>query len=126
MGTARIEADRSERRCTVKELRFKEFLAREYDLPPEEVEELLDDARSTLGPLLREVREYARKGDLKDLSRKAHQLKGILGYLGLEDLQEQARTLEKLAGTGQDSSVLFLENKLLPALADFLEQLGVS
>ncbi len=110
----------------MKELRFKEFLAREYDLPPEEVEELLDDARSTLGPLLREVREYARKGDLKDLSRKAHQLKGILGYLGLEDLQEQARTLEKLAGTGQDSSVLFLENKLLPALADFLEQLGVS
>jgi len=110
----------------MKELQFREFLAREYDLPPEEVEELLDDARSTLRPLLREIEEYSQRGNLKDLSRKAHQLKSILGYLGMTGLQEQARTLERLAGAEQASSVPFWRETLLPALSDFLEQLGVS
>ncbi|HOO62504.1 MAG TPA: Hpt domain-containing protein [Synergistaceae bacterium] len=104
---------------------FREHLAREYDLPPQEAEELLEDARNTLKPLLKNIGECLKEKNWKDLSQKAHQLKGILGYLGLQELRENARVLEKLAGTEQSACLSYWEENVSPALKEVLEQIDI-
>ncbi len=115
-----------ERWCAVEKLFFRDFLAREYDLSPEAVEELLQDARSTLMNLLRDMKSAAAVKDWKNLSRNAHQLKGILGYLGLRDLQDLARSLEKIAASGEEASASYWQEILLPGLRNFLDQMDIS
>lgn len=90
-----------------KEQRIKQiqgFLSEKFHLPPEQVEELLPDFISALSSHIQNLELALESGDLIQLGRAGHTLKGALLNLGLHDCVDIALDIEQ-KGKAQDSSV---------------------
>ena len=100
----------------------KDHLQEQFGLSAEQVEDLLPLFLKTLGAYLIDLETAVAAHDLPLLTRNAHTIKGALLNLGLKDSAEQARVIELLARTGNESTDYGLKAaELRQGLADYLD-----
>ncbi len=95
---------------------------------PDAFHELLRDFMESLPQRIELMEEYQRAGNLEDLGRKAHDLKGVSANLGAMRLSKLAKQLEKYCREKQNrpAETAFLSIKenvlqLQSAIVDFLQ-----
>jgi CheY-like chemotaxis protein/HPt (histidine-containing phosphotransfer) domain-containing protein len=76
-------------------------LKRELGMDDEQITDVLKTLSSPLKATLRSVDEAHQQQDLTAIAETAHSLKGALLNLGLDELAELAKTIEKSAATGE-------------------------
>ena len=76
-------------------------LKRELGMDDEQITAILKTLSSPLKATLRSVDEAHQQQDLKAIAETAHSLKGALLNLGLDELAELAKTIERSAATGE-------------------------
>ncbi len=98
----------------------KEHLSSFYQLPEEDIEEILKTSSSSIGENLQEARSALESGDMERLRVVSHTLKGQLANLGLAQLSEIAKEME-MAANGEDRNFDYLSRR--EQLEDSLEAL---
>jgi HPt (histidine-containing phosphotransfer) domain-containing protein len=105
-----------------KSRQVKDHLQEQFGLSAEQVEDLLPLFLKTLGGYLVDLESAVAAHDLQLLTRNAHTIKGALLNLGLKDSAEQAKVIELLARTGNETTDYFLKAaELREGLADYLD-----
>ena len=77
------------------------YLKRELGMDDEQITDVLKTLSSPLKATLRSVDEAHDEKNLKAMAETAHSLKGALLNLGLDELAELAKTIERSAATGE-------------------------
>jgi len=83
---------------------IKEHLQQQFGLSIEQIEDLLPLFLKTLSGYLVDLEAAAAAKDLELLGRSAHTTKGAMLNRGLDRSAEQAKVIELLARTGNDSA----------------------
>lgn len=100
----------------------KDHLQEQFGLSYEQVEDLLPLFLKTLGGYLVDLETAVAAKDLQLLTQNAHTIKGALLNLGLTDSAEQAKVIELLARTGNESTDYSRKaSELREGLADYLD-----
>ena len=83
-------------------------------LPMDDVDfrEIVEEFVERLGEKLSAMEQACGSGDLEELARLAHWLKGSGGTAGFDDFTTPARTLEEFAKQGQEEQILDAVNEL--------------
>lgn len=84
-------------------LRVKQHLQTAYLLSEERAESMIPVFITTLRGHMDRLAELAAEGDLEQLGRASHAVKGALLNIGLSELAETASTLEQQCKTGNPS-----------------------
>ena len=84
--------------------RIKHHLARQFNLPEEQVETMLPEFKKTLSQHMENLARVQSEEELPALARAAHTIKGAFLNLGLEDCAQLALQIEGGA-TREDMSM---------------------
>lgn len=84
--------------------RIKEYLARQFNLPEDQVDVMLPEFKKTLSSHMEKIENMHQQDRLDDLEKAAHTIKGAFLNLGLSDCAELAMKIEGGAA-GHDTSV---------------------
>ena len=84
--------------------RIKDYLKLQFHLTGEQVETMIPDFIDTLADHLAHLESVLQHGDLEQLGKAAHTIKGALLNLGLHDCAKIAYTIEQ-KGKARDSQV---------------------
>jgi HPt (histidine-containing phosphotransfer) domain-containing protein len=84
-------------------LRVKQHLQTAYLLSEERAESMIPVFITTLRSHMDRLSELAESGDLEQLGRASHAVKGALLNIGLSELAETASTIEQQCKTGTPS-----------------------
>lgn len=96
----------------------QEYYIREFQLGPEDVEDLIEAAESTLRDSVAALADcIARSGSEQEFREAAHALKGNLMNMGLKPQAEQARLIEAASDDPDEAAPLF--EKLRQELGTF-------
>jgi histidine phosphotransfer protein HptB len=101
--------------------RMKEHLKNAYLLSDDKATTMLPIFIATLQTHVDQLTALAENGDIQQLSRAGHAIKGALLNVGLTDLAETAHALEKICANGVGSSTC---HELIVHLQDTVAQLG--
>lgn len=82
---------------------IKQHLQTAYLLSPEKTESMLPVFFATLRGHMNQLAELANDGDMEQLARTSHAVKGALLNMGLMDLAETAYTLEQQSKNGNQA-----------------------
>jgi len=75
--------------------RIKDYLKLQFDLPPEQIDTMIPSFISTLSEHLAHLESVLDQGDLSQLGKAGHTIKGALLNLGLHDCAKIAYSIEK-------------------------------
>ena len=73
---------------------IKEHLARQFNLTTEQIDSMISGLISTLAGHIRNLEEVLDQGDLEQLGKAGHTIKGALLNLGLNECAEMAYEIE--------------------------------
>ena len=82
---------------------IRKYLCSRFQFPDEQVDQMLPSFITTLGDHMQGLENALRAGDLVELGKKGHTMKGALLNLGLHDSAEIALEIE-VKGREQDES----------------------
>lgn len=100
---------------------IKKHLARQFNLDRNQIETMIPGLIATLAMHLSNLEKTRQKGDLKQLGKAGHTIKGALLNLGLSECADIAYTIEK-HGKAEDSDLDYqslidtMQTKLAPYL----------
>jgi HPt (histidine-containing phosphotransfer) domain-containing protein len=101
---------------------IKQHLKTAYLLSDEKTETMIPVFANTLRSHMNRLAELAADGDMEQLSRASHAVKGALLNMGLADLAQTAHTIEKQAKKGDRTvDYLALVNELHYTVSLFCE-----
>lgn len=83
---------------------IKQYLVKQFNLMPDQVEALLPGLVSTLSEHIDNLENALKSRDLALLGKAAHTIKGALLNLGLQECADIAYTLEKKGKAGQENA----------------------
>ena len=107
---------------TNKRQAIKTHLRHQFGLSTEQIEDLLPLFLKTLDGYLVDLQKAAAANDLELLRKSAHKTKGALLNLGLDKSAEQAKVVELLARTGNESADYPAKTEeLREGLADYFD-----
>lgn len=84
--------------------KIKDYLKMQFNLPSEQIEEMLPDFINTLEEHLVNLEAVLHTGDVKELGKVGHTIKGALINLGLHDCAEIAYSIEKRGKAGDQTT----------------------
>ena len=83
---------------------IEDFLHEKFHLPREQVREMVPSFLTALVSHMASLESALHAGDLQELGRAGHTIKGALLNLGLHDCVESALTIER-GGKAKDGSI---------------------
>ncbi|MBE0583703.1 MAG: Hpt domain-containing protein [Desulfofustis sp.] len=101
--------------------RIKSYLLNQFNLPAEQIDGMIPGFISSLAGHLAKLEDVFNSGDLEQVGKAGHTIKGALLNLGLHDCADLAYEIEKKGKKMQGDSELerlftTLRDKLLPYL----------
>lgn len=99
----------------------REYLKREYDMPEEDMREIIRVTAENLKKSLQSMDEGLRGGDFKVVRRDAHYIKGMLANIGLEQLSALAFNIQKAAEQWREDDCRLYLNRLCSRSGEFFK-----
>jgi HPt (histidine-containing phosphotransfer) domain-containing protein len=81
---------------------IKDYLVNQFNLPPEQIETMLPGLITTLADHIDNLEVALEQGDLEQLGKAGHTIKGALLNLGIEECADIAYSIEMNGKTGND------------------------
>lgn len=81
---------------------IKVYLVNQFNLPPEQIETMLPDLITSLADHIGNLELALEQGDLEQLGKAGHTIKGALLNLGLEECADIAYSIELNGKAGND------------------------
>lgn len=97
----------------------REYLKREYDMPEEDMREIIRVTSENLKKSLQSMDNGLKDGDFKVVRREAHYIKGMLANIGLEQLSDLAGNIQKAAEQGREDDCRLYLNRLCSRSGEF-------
>ena len=96
---------------------IRQYLVKQFSLPPQQIDDMLPELIATLAEHIATLESRLNNGDLLELGKAGHAMKGALLNLGLTECADIAQTIElegKSGNTAVDfqKQVVKLRNKL--------------
>ena len=100
---------------------IRKYLCSRFNFPDEQIDQMLPSFITTLGEHMEGLESALLAGDLVELGKKGHTMKGALLNLGLHDCADIAHEIE-VKGRGQEKSAdyAFLVKRLRDCLKSLL------
>jgi HPt (histidine-containing phosphotransfer) domain-containing protein len=81
---------------------IKHYLVNQFNLPPEQIENMLPGLITTLADHIDNLEVALEQGDLEQLGKAGHTIKGALLNLGIEECADIAYSIELNGKAGND------------------------
>ncbi len=101
---------------------IRDFLVEEYAIREEELKEIITATAESMGDYLHRIELGIQYGDTEKVRKETHDLKGMLGNVGLFELYIKARELEEASKSGDIEKCKKFREEIIWACRGFLHK----